>query len=146
MRKTRKFNTGATRDNNTDKPNYAGFFSPLVIKRFGEYMMKHQVLPDGSKRNADNWKQLFGDNHATVCFESNLRHVIDLWLIHDDMASLSRDEHQDVLCAMMFNTMAELYKILKDKHEEPEKLFSLSVFHKIVRFLKCGRIKNKKGK
>ena len=38
----RTFDTGATRDTNTDKPDYEGFLSPLVIERYGQFMMKHQ--------------------------------------------------------------------------------------------------------
>lgn len=118
MSELRKFESGAIRDQNENKPNYAGFFSPLVLKRFGDYMMKHQQLPNGDKRNADNWKGLFGKEHNKVCFESNLRHVFDLWLIHDGFDDLSRDEKEEVLCAIMFNTMAELYKILLDKRNK----------------------------
>ena len=112
----REFDSGALRDTNENKPNYAGFFSPLVLKRFGEYMLKHQQLPNGQRRNADNWKGLFGDNHMQVCHESKRRHDMDLDLIMDGYENLSRDTLDEVLCAIMFNTMTMLYKIEKDKY------------------------------
>src|SRR5690348_5131587 len=56
-RKTRFFNAGATRDTAEGKPDYPGFLSPLVVKRFGEYMLKHQVQSDGTLRSSSNWKK-----------------------------------------------------------------------------------------
>ena len=36
-KKIREFKTGATRDTDINKPDYEGFISPIVIKRYGEY-------------------------------------------------------------------------------------------------------------
>ena len=41
-RKIRQFNTGATRDTDEDKYDYEGFYSPLVMERFAQYMNKHR--------------------------------------------------------------------------------------------------------
>lgn len=117
MSKLRQFSSGAIRDNNENKPNYAGFTSPLILKAFGNYMQKHQILPDGSKRNADNWKGLFGENHMQVCYECKCRHDHDLALYMDGYGDWARDNLLDVLCAIKFNVDAMIYKIMKDEYE-----------------------------
>jgi hypothetical protein len=38
----RQFISGATRDSEEGKFDYEGFYSPLVIKRFSQYMNKHR--------------------------------------------------------------------------------------------------------
>ncbi|MDE2233254.1 MAG: hypothetical protein KGJ90_03955, partial [Patescibacteria group bacterium] len=48
----RTFKSGAIRDSDQDKPDYSGYLSPRVLKAFGMYMLKHQTLPDGSKRGS----------------------------------------------------------------------------------------------
>ena len=47
MGKTRQFSTGATRDTDEGKYDYEGFFSPLVLERYGEYMNKHRQQSAG---------------------------------------------------------------------------------------------------
>ncbi len=109
----RKFGK-ATRDNDTDKIDYEGFLSPLVLQRYGEYMRKHRNTADGV-RDSDNWQHLFGEKHCDVCMKSLLRHVMDLWLFHRGYQG--RDDIEDALCGVLFNTQAYLYKLLKDKNE-----------------------------
>ena len=48
----RQFETGATRNNDTSNLDYEGFLSPLVIKRFGEYMHKHRLQADEKIRES----------------------------------------------------------------------------------------------
>ncbi len=43
----RNFETGATRNLCDDKLAYEGFNSPLVMKRFAEYMHLHRKQADG---------------------------------------------------------------------------------------------------
>lgn len=133
----REFDSGAIRDTAENKPSYAGFFSPLVLKRYGEYMLKHQKMPNGEMRNADNWKGLFGKDHMKVCHDSKKRHDMDLDLIMDGYPELSRDSFEDVLCAIMFNTMAMLYKIEKDKYETSE-------VNELLMEYRINQIKNEK--
>ena len=52
----RKFDSGATRSSSDGKPDFEGFISPLVEERYGEYMHKHRLLPDGTLRASDNWQ------------------------------------------------------------------------------------------
>ena len=52
----RKFETGATRDDDQDKIDYEGFESPEVLHRYGQYMHKHRKQADGKTRDSDNWQ------------------------------------------------------------------------------------------
>ena len=55
--KMRLFESGAIRDNDDDKLDLEGFYSPLVVKRFAEYMHKHRIQADGGLRASDNWQR-----------------------------------------------------------------------------------------
>jgi len=114
----RQFNTGATRDGDAGKFDYEGFFSPLVIESYGNYMNKHRIQPDGKLRESDNWQKGFGDNHFSVCMKSLWRHFMDLWFLHRGHKRFDKkDGHEitkeEACCAIMFNTMAYLHKILE---------------------------------
>jgi hypothetical protein len=104
----RKFTTGATRDEDTTKPDYEGFLSPIVIKRFGEYMNKHRIQADGKVRDSDNWQRGIPKD---AYIKSLLRHIMDLWLEHRGYKS--REGVEDALCAIMFNSMGYLHEVLK---------------------------------
>lgn len=105
----REFDTGATRDNNTDKPDYAGFLSPIVIQAFGAYMLKHQKQADGKMRSSSNWKK----GMPKDCYmESGMRHFMDWWLAHEKYPS--REGIKDALCGLMFNVMGYLHEQLKE--------------------------------
>src|SRR3990167_4084265 len=51
----RTFNSGATRDTLEGKLEFARFMSPIVLKRFSEYMNLHRKQTDGNLREPDNW-------------------------------------------------------------------------------------------
>jgi hypothetical protein len=114
----RIFKSGATRDTEENKPDFEGYLSPLVIRGFGDYMLKHQTCADGSKRGSDNWQGLFGEGkeHYDVCMKSLLRHVLDLWLFHRGYKG--RDNIEEALYAIMFNTQAYLHKLLLEKEQD----------------------------
>lgn len=109
----REFNTGANRDTNEQKFEYARFFSPIVLKRYAEYMHKNRFLSNGDTREPDNWKKLFGDNHEQVCLDSLARHFFDLWLNHEGYTT--KEDKEDAICGIMFNAMAYLHKKLDVK-------------------------------
>lgn len=115
----RKFASGATRDTDKGKPDYEGFLSPIVLARYAEYLNKHRILPNGDLRESDNWQGLFGDKHTAVCMKSLLRHVMDAWTIHRGFKPrIDKGEPvqiEDSLCAIIFNAMAYLFKLEKDK-------------------------------
>jgi hypothetical protein len=105
----RKFDTGATRDQNDTKPDYAGFLSPLVIKGYGRYMHKHRKQADGTLRSSDNWKKGMS---KSVYFESMWRHFLDVWLEHEGYDS--RDGLDEALYGLLFNVMGFIHETEKE--------------------------------
>ena len=110
----REFATGATRDDATTKPDYRGFFSPAVLKRFGEYMLGHQIQADGKLRASDNWKKGIPQQEY---LSSLLRHVVDLWaqleaLERGAQNPLSEYHIQELLCATLFNAQGLIHERL----------------------------------
>jgi len=53
----REFISGATRDDSEGKNDYEGYLSPLVLRRFGDYMTLHRKQADGKLRDSDNWQK-----------------------------------------------------------------------------------------
>ncbi len=94
----------ATRDTLEGKPEYVKYLSPIVLKSFGEYMLKHQTQSNGEKREGDNWKNLFGKNHKDICLDSAFRHFMDLWLLHDGFEA--REDIDEAINGILFNIMA----------------------------------------
>lgn len=124
----RTFETGATRDADHDKPDYEGFLSPLSVERYGEYMLKHQLQSDGTRRASDNWQK--GIPIAQYV-KSLLRHVIQLWKVHRGYPihsvgrepwpnGKSRDPQdlEEILCAILFNTQGMLHETIKSRLKE----------------------------
>lgn len=116
----RQFDTGATRDADTGKLDYEGFLSPLVIKRFAEYMNKHRVQSDGELRDSDNWQKGIPKN---AYMKSGWRHFFDWWSEHRGIPS--REGTEEALCALIFNAQGYLHEVLKKKESSrkgtPEK-------------------------
>jgi len=108
----RKFTSGASRDTDLGKLDYEGSLSPLVLKKYVEYMQRNNNTKSGV-RKCDNWKGLFGEKHQEVCMKSLMRHTMDVWLFHKEFQG--RDNMEDALCGVIFNASAILYKIEKDK-------------------------------
>ena len=116
--KIRAFPSGAFRDTDEGKPDYFGFISARVTKRFGEYMEKHRTQRDGSRRAADNWKKGL-DRVETL--KSLVRHVEDLKLIYEGYPEEAREDEENALCAILFNAQSLLYERLKLKTQgEPD--------------------------
>lgn len=109
----RRFESGATRDINDNKLDFEGALSPLVIKRFAEYMEQHRVQPDGSIRSADNWQKGIP---LKSYMESGWRHFFDWWSDHRGCGS--REGLEDALCGLLFNVMGYLHETLKAKRQE----------------------------
>lgn len=107
----RTFDTGATRSPLADKPQYEGYLNPLVLKRFGEYMLKHQIQADGQRRDADNWQKGIPSESL---MDSKWRHDLDVWLHHRGYHDAATEPMQEALCASLFNTMALLLHELTD--------------------------------
>ncbi len=113
-KKIRRFKSGATRDTDLDKHDPEGFLSPLVIRRFDEYMHAHRVQADGTLRGSDNWQKGIPKDQY---MKSELRHVLDHWLIHRGYAAFDvtgkQVDLQDALCAIIFNASGYLFELLK---------------------------------
>jgi hypothetical protein len=108
----RKFESGATRDTNDGKLDYEGFISPLVVRRYAEYMHKHRIQADGSVRDSDNWQKGIP---ITVYRKSLCRHFMDAWYILRGWATKTDadEDIEDLLCAMLFNTMGLLHELIQ---------------------------------
>src|SRR5512145_2767796 len=77
--KVRTFESGATRDTDTNKLDFEGFLNPLVDESFANFMHKHRVQSDGGLRAADNWqKGIPKDEYMKSLF----RHFQPLRLLH----------------------------------------------------------------
>jgi len=112
----RKFNTGATRDDDKNKLDFEGFLSPIVLQRYAEYLNKHRVQADSKLRDSDNWQKGIPKD---VYMKSGFRHFIDWWKEH--RGHLSKDGVEDALCAVLFNTMGYLFELLKEKNVKESK-------------------------
>lgn len=108
----REFDTGATRGSLEGKPSYMGFMSPLVVERFGQYMLEHQLQAGGTCRAPDNWKKGIP---LDAYLDSMLRHVVSLWLTHEGHADW--DKVEDTLCALFFNVQGYLHEVLTQRGE-----------------------------
>lgn len=107
----RTFSTGATRGSSDDKPDYEGYLSPLVIKRFGEYMTKHRVQADGGIRDSDNWQKGIPPQEY---LKSAFRHFLDVWLWHrGNFGAMTECGVEEALCGLLFNAQGYLHEILK---------------------------------
>ena len=115
----REFPSGATRDEDTTKLDYEGFLSPLVLRRFAEYMHEHRVQADGTLRASDNWQKGIPEE---AYMKSLFRHFMDVWMIwreHYPGGKL----WEDVLCAMLFNVQGLLYESLLSKGTVRSKIY-----------------------
>lgn len=98
------YESGATRDGAAGKPDYRGYLAPEVIRRFGEYMLKHQVQADGQTRASNNWqKGMPLDDYMS----SMLRHLVDVWSAHE-----AGQVNEEALCALMFNVNGYLFETI----------------------------------
>src|SRR5208282_2987196 len=108
----REFSTGANRDTENGKLDYEGFISPIVLKRYAEYMNENRNLPDGSTRESDNWQKGIPIDAYMKSLE---RHQMDLWLIHRGYSEEAREDIEHALCGVIFNAMGYLFELLKGK-------------------------------
>lgn len=112
--KLRTFETGATRDTAQGKPDPEGYWSPLAMDRYDEYMLRHQVQADGSVRDSDNWQKGFG---LPTLMKSLLRHVRAVWRLHRGWAKPNDDSIEDHLCGVIFNAQVYLHELLVKRYQ-----------------------------
>ena len=104
----REFDTGANRNSDEGKLDFDGFLSPLVLKRYAEYMHKNRHLANGDFRDSDNWQK--GITKKSY-MKSGWRHFFDWWSHHHGWGS--REGIIEALCGLMFNVMGYLHELLK---------------------------------
>lgn len=107
--KVRQFDGGAIRDLESDKFDYEGFLSPLVLQRYAQYMHKHRDTAAG-RRESDNWQS---GMPKAVWMKSGWRHFFDWWSAHRGLPS--REGIEDALCGLLFNVMGYLHEVLKER-------------------------------
>ena len=110
--KMRTFDTGATRNDDSKKPDYRGILSWSAIRRYGEYMVEHRVQADGTLRDSDNWKKGIPMKEF---ISSLMRHTVDLTDEFDSRTFTSDKEIEDLACAIIFNAQGFLHEFLKAK-------------------------------
>lgn len=113
MNSTRQFETGATRDTDTNKYDYEGFESPLVTERFAEFMHTNRKQSDGNYRDSDNWQKGIPKN---AYMKSMWRHLMDVWLHHRGYGHKAKEPLEAALCAIRFNVNGYLFEVLKEKY------------------------------
>lgn len=105
----RQFSTGANRDLDTNKLDYEGFLSPLVLEAFATYMNFNRVLADGSVRDSDNWQKGIP---LDVYMKSGYRHFIDFWKAH--RGHTVKEGIVWAILGLMFNLQGYLHELLKN--------------------------------
>jgi len=105
-----EFETGAYRDGQIGKPDYEGYISPLVIKGFGKYMLKHQNQSNGIMRESDNWQKGIPKE---AYIKSMIRHQQDLWM--EWRGYKSRDGLDEAMYGLMFNIMGFIFETEKER-------------------------------
>ena len=109
------FETGATRSTDEGKPDFEGFLSPEVLTIYANYMNHHRIQRDGQVRASDNWQLGIPPDRYV---KSLVRHVFELWSMWRGHGRINADNgrpftFEDVLCAIMFNTMGLLFELKK---------------------------------
>lgn len=105
---------GATRADDTHKPDFEAFLNPEVLAVYGDYMHLHRNCRDGSLRDGDNWQK--GMVPATI-MKSLVRHVIDLWRLHRGYQAINPDTDvpftkRELCCAILFNVSVYLHELI----------------------------------
>jgi FMN phosphatase YigB (HAD superfamily) len=113
----RIFESGATRDTSDGKLNYVKALSPIVLKRYVEYLGQHRQQADGGLRDWDNWKQGIP---IDTYLDSLGRHFWAVWMLNHGYSVNDNHGQVDIessLCGVIFNSMGMLYELLKQKQK-----------------------------
>lgn len=110
----RHFETGATRSDDSGKLDFDGFYSPIVMRRFAQYMHKCRKLPDGTMRDSGNWK---AGIPIKQYIKSLWRHFFAVWSWFNGYDPDYVDIEEE-LCAVIFNAQGVLHEHLKAKGAE----------------------------
>jgi hypothetical protein len=112
----RNYETGATRNSDEGKMQYARIFDPGVERAFAEYMESQRVQADGKVRDPDNWKKGIPIQDY---LDSQRRHWHDVWALLSDRKDLAEEKDLvTALCALKFNVDGMLFEVLKARREQ----------------------------
>jgi hypothetical protein len=106
----RVFKSGASRDTDEGKLDLEAFNSPIVDRRYGEFMHKNRTQPNGEVRSGDNWTLGI---ELDAYMKSAVRHVTDWRLVHRGYAPVDDTGIEEILCAVIFNAKGYLFEMLK---------------------------------
>ena len=120
----RKFDSGATRNTDTNKLDFEGFLSPLVLERFAEYMHENRLQADGELRDSDNLQKGIPKDEY---MKSMWRHFFDVWK-HKRGLEVKEDK-QTALCALLFNIMGLLHEELKHEDTIDMSIVDIGILH-----------------
>lgn len=109
----RQFATGANRDLDTNKLDFEGFLSPLVLRAFATFMHFNRSLADGSLRASDNWQKGIP---LDVYVKSAWRHFFAFWSIHRGWGAVKETIVWAIL-GTIFNLQGYLHELLKENPE-----------------------------
>lgn len=111
MEQMRVFDTGASRSSG-DKLDYARALSVQVLERYVQYLQSHRAMPDGSKRDFDNWKR----GIPTRDYVSSLvRHTVDTERKYFGLPVPENATLEDLCCSVIFNASGLLFELLVEK-------------------------------
>lgn len=124
-----KFESGATRSDDSNKPDFEGFFSPLVMDAYAEYMQEHRVQDDGKVRASDNWQRGMPFHKY---MKSLFRHFMQLWHLHRGWAvkpekragKLVPVTVTSAISGILFNTMGYFHEYLRDIENWEDRIIS----------------------
>lgn len=105
----RTASSGATRDLNDEKFVYDKFQHPLVVRAFASYMHGKRSMPDGTKRDGDNWWKGFP---RMWLLESMHRHYMDVWFHVVGLPDDAEEPFLTALCGLFFNVQALMLEVL----------------------------------
>ena len=102
----------ASHDSNSEgKLDYEGFLSPLVLRRYAEYMHQHREQADGKLQASDNWQKGIPLN---AYMKSLWRHFMVLWTLHRGSIEGVGDR-EDACCTVIFNASGYLHELLDQR-------------------------------
>jgi hypothetical protein len=108
----RTFEAGSTRDTAQGKLDYVGALSPIVLRRFAQYMHENDLMPDGTIRSVSDWKR---GQPQEVYHKSKARHFMASWLIEEGYTVTDNHgpvDEEHALCGELFNVMGKLHEVV----------------------------------
>jgi hypothetical protein len=120
----RTFETGAMRDVDETKIDPEACFSPEVLVAYARYVKICQIMPDGTRRQDDNWQK---GMPLESYMKSGWRHYLDWWKGHRRWKNHNGGDisgRMDIATlilhgcfALMFNVQGYLHEYLKKNPE-----------------------------